>query len=165
MHRAHAFDRSVQIVECAGGDHRRKFGGDAIAFVTFVENDCPRRFLRRVNQSFFVKRPHGARIDHFGADSDFLQQRCRTQRHLHHAAGRDQSDILAHALHIRDAQGNRVVVGGHRAFKLVHHLVFEEDDWILVANRSLQQPLGIVRRRRQNHLQSRNVAEPRMQRL
>src|ERR1700686_861291 len=38
MHRAHAFDRSIQIVECAGGDHRRKFSGDAIAFVTFVEN-------------------------------------------------------------------------------------------------------------------------------
>src|ERR1039458_7163369 len=39
MHRAHAFDGSVQIVECAGRDHGRKFGGDAVAFVTFVEDD------------------------------------------------------------------------------------------------------------------------------
>src|ERR1700691_1918290 len=45
MHCAHALDRSVQIVECAGGNHRRKFRSHAIAFVTFVEDNCPRRFL------------------------------------------------------------------------------------------------------------------------
>src|SRR6202158_201835 len=77
MHRAHALDRSVQIVECACSDHRRKFGGDAVAFVTFVEDDCPRRFLCRFDQRLFVEWPHGAWIDHFGTDSDFLQKRCR----------------------------------------------------------------------------------------
>src|SRR5580700_4505219 len=65
VHRAHAFNRSVQIVECARGDHRRKFRGDSVAFIAFVENNSPRRFLCRFNQSFLVKRPHGARIHHF----------------------------------------------------------------------------------------------------
>ena len=43
-------------------------------------------------------------------------------------------------------------------FQLVHHLVFEEDDGVLVADCGLQQAFRVIRRRRQHDFQSRHVA-------
>ena len=102
MHGAHALDRRVQIVECAGGNHRSKFSGDAVTFITFVKNNCARSLLGRVDQSLLVERPHGARINHFCADPDFLQHRRRTQSDLHHAASGDQTDVLAYSFYVGD---------------------------------------------------------------
>ena len=68
----------------------------------------------------------------------------RRQRDLHHAAGRDKRDIGSRALDIGDAKGNGIITLRHRPFQLVHHLIFEENDRIIVADRRFQQPFGVV---------------------
>ena len=93
----------------------------------------------------------------------FSSKRRSAQRHLYHAAGRHQSNIFAHALDVRDTQGNGVIFRGHWSFLAIHHFVFEKDDRIVVANRSFQQALGIIRCGRQNHFQPGHMAEPGVQ--
>ena len=165
MHRSDSFHGRLEIVERARRYHRRDLGRHSISFVTFVDNDYARRLLRGIDQRFFVERPHGSRIDDLRADVEFLEQIGGAERHLHHAARCDDRDVGAHALHIRDAERNGVVLCRHRAFELVHHFVFEKDHGIVVANRCLQKSLRVIRCGRQYNLQSRNVAKPGVQRL
>ena len=50
-------------------------------------------------------------------------------------------------------------------FELVHHLVFEKDHRVVVADGALQQALGVVGRRGHDDFQSGNMAEPGVQDL
>src|SRR5438045_7353347 len=68
VHRAHSLYRRFQIKESAFGNYRCDFGGHAISSITFVNNDGARRFLCRLDESLFVERPNGARIDNLRAD-------------------------------------------------------------------------------------------------
>ena len=71
IHRAHALDRRIQIIERAIGDHRGDLGRHAISFVAFVNDDGAAGFLGRFDQRLFVERKRRARVDDFGADADF----------------------------------------------------------------------------------------------
>ncbi len=165
MHRAHPLHRRFQIIKSARRDHRCDLRGHAVALVPFVEHNHARRLLSRIDQRLLIQRPERARIDHFGADIELFQQFRRAQRHVHHAAGGDQRDIAAFALHVSHAERNGVLLRRYRAFELEHHLVFEEDHRVFVADSRLEQPLGVIRRRGQHHFQTRYVTEPGVQRL
>ena len=54
---------------------------------------------------------------------------------------------------------------GHRAFEFVHHLVFEEDHRVVVADGALHQPFGVVGRGRHDDFQAGDVAQPGVQAL
>ena len=152
MHCSHAFHRGIQVVKSTVGEHRSNFRGHTVAAIAFIEHDYPRRFFRRIDQRFFIQRPRRAWIDNFRTDPYFFQQLGRTQRNLHHAARPDQRDVVSFALHIGHAKGNCIFLRWNRPFKLIHHLVFEKDHWIVIANCGLQQAFGVVGRRRQERL-------------
>jgi hypothetical protein len=65
---------------------------------------------------------------------------------LHHRRRGDQGDVGAFALYIGDAEGDQVFLLRHRGLVLVHQLVFEDHDRVVVADRGLHQPLGLVGR-------------------
>src|SRR5215475_6987809 len=165
VHRTDTFHRRIEIEETFFRDHRRDLGGYAVSLVTFVDDECTRRFLHGFEDRRLIKGPHRARIDDLRADTLTFQHRRGAQRHLHHTAGRNDSDIGALALYIGHTQRDRVILLRYRTFQPVHHFVFEEDDGIFVADGGLHEPLRIVWRRGQHDLQSGDMAEPRVQRL
>ncbi len=70
--------------------------------------------------------------------------------------------MLAGARNPRLADRQHVVVKlRHFAGVTVEDFIFEEDHRVGIADRRLQQPLGIRRRIRRDHLQARNMGEPR----
>src|SRR5205823_7978346 len=115
VHGADAPHRRVEVIEGALGDHRRDLGGDAVALVALVHDEGARGLLGRLDQRRLVERPGRARVDHLGADAGVLEQLGGAEGDRHHAAGGDDGDVRAHALHLRHAEGDRVVLGRHRA--------------------------------------------------
>ena len=106
-----------------------------------------------------------ARVDHLGRDAVLLEQLGRGERDAHHRARRDDRHVLARALHVGDAERDQELAVGHLALHRVVHLVLDEDDRVVVADRRLQQALRVGRRRRQDDLEARHVRDPRLQRL
>src|SRR2546427_2578860 len=145
VHGADALDRRVEVIEGAFRDHRGDLGGNAVALVALVHHDGARGLLGRLDQRLLVERPGRARVDHLGAEADFLEQLGGAERDRHHAAGGDDGDVRAGALHLRHAEGDRVLLGRHRALHPVHHLVLEDDHRAVVADGRLHQSLGLVR--------------------
>ncbi len=165
MHGPHSHDWAIQVVKGALGDHRGDFRADAVPTVALVNDNRPRCLPCRFDQRPFIEWPGRPRVDHFCADAHFLQQGRRSERDVHHAAGRDDGDVATLALDIRRPEWHGVLVGRHRAFHLVHHLVFEEHDRIVVTDSALEQSFRIVWRRRQGNLEPRDVTGPGVKRL
>src|SRR6266852_5598246 len=189
VHGPDPLDRRVEVIEGPLGDHRRELGGDAVALVALVHHDGARGLLgridprttapldkqalidsakktsRAIDQRLLVQGGGGARVDHLGADADFLEHGGGAEGDLHHAAGGHDGDVLAGPLDVRHTEGDGVVLRRHRPLDPVHHLVLEDDHRAVVADGRLHQPLGLVRAGGQGDLEARDVAHPGLERL
>ena len=68
-------------------------------------------------------------------------------------------------LRSRLADRNQILLVGHFALDVVEHLAFEKAHRVVVPNRRLEQPLGVVGRAGRDHLDARDVREPGLERL
>ncbi len=84
---------------------------------------------------------------------------------MHHLANRDDGDVLAFANHIRFAERDRIGLVGNLGFVVVHCLVLEIDDGIVVADGLDQQPLGVIGVGGNDHLHAGHMGEERIERL
>jgi hypothetical protein len=62
-------------------------------------------FLAESDERLLVERPRRARIDHLRADAGLLQHLGGAERDRHHAARRDDRDVLAQPLDLGDPEG------------------------------------------------------------
>ena len=93
------------------------------------------------------------------------QQLGGRQRGLHHRARGHDRDVVARVLDAGNAQRDRVLTLRHLAHQRVVQLVLDEDDRVVVADRGLQQALGVGRRGGHHDLQPGDVADPRLEAL
>src|SRR6059036_64689 len=89
----------------------------------------------------------------------------RFQRHQQHFGIGDERHVGPRSLHLRDAERDRVVAVSDFALHGIQQLSLDEDDGVLVPDRALDEPLGVMRRCGRHHFQARHVAEPRFQTL
>ena len=68
VHGAHAFDRSVQVIESAVGDDRGDLPRHAVTLVAFIDDDGATRLFGGIDQRLFIKRESGSWVDDFRAD-------------------------------------------------------------------------------------------------
>src|SRR6266581_6397627 len=73
IHGPDALDRRVEVIKGPLGDHRRELGGHAVALVALVHHNGARGLLDRIDQRLLVQGSGRARVDHLGADADFLE--------------------------------------------------------------------------------------------
>jgi hypothetical protein len=59
-----------------------------------------------------IERNRRARVDHFGADSQFLKLSGGGQGYVNHAAGCNQRNILAIAFYVGHPEGNGIFLIG-----------------------------------------------------
>ena len=83
----------------------------------------------------------------------------------HHARIGDQRDVLAGPLDVRHAERDHVVLLGHRALDAVQHLVLDEHDRVIVADRGLEQALRIVGRGGHDDVNAREMRPQRFEAL
>ena len=111
-----------------------------------------------------VERAQRARVDDLGLDAVLLAQRLRRarggQRHARDADDRHVGALAADR-GLAEAHGEVLVVG-HLAALAVEVLVLDEDDRVVVADRGLQQPLGVGRGRRHGDEQAGHVEVERL---
>src|SRR2546427_12655542 len=80
---------------------------------------------------------------------------------MDHSAVGNADANRAWPLHVGFAKRDYEVLSRqHRLDPAVEKLVLEVDDWVGVSDRGLQQPLGIIRRRRRDKLEAGRVEEP-----
>jgi hypothetical protein len=65
---------------------------------------------------------------------------------VNHAACSDQSNIVANALQVGDAERDGILLGRYGTFQLIHHFVFKKDHGVVVTDGALEESLGIVGR-------------------
>ena len=69
------------------------------------------------------------------------------------------------ALEVGDTDRNEVFLVRHLTLDVIQHLALEEAHRIVVANRALEQALGIVRRAWRDDLEAGDMGEPGLERL
>src|SRR3989475_10244965 len=74
-------------------------------------------------------------------------------------------DVGPLALDVCASDRNDVLSVGNVALQVVQHLALEHDHRIVVADRGLEEPLGIGRRRGRDDLETRDMGEPALPRL
>src|SRR5712691_2393375 len=162
---ADALDRRVEPVERAVLDHRGDLRAEAHARDRLVCDDAAVRLLHGFNQRLLVERLQRARIDDLDGDALSFRLLRRAHRLVHEAAGRDHGYVLALPVHARLAEGDRLELVGDFFLDPVQRAVLEEDDGIVVVDRRPEQSAHVGRRRREHHLQPRDVHEPRLELL
>ena len=76
-----------------------------------------------------------------------------------------RSRALAHDVRAAERQREVLVRLRDAAGDVVEHEVLDEQHGVVVADRRLQQPVGVERRRRRDDLQARRVREPDLEAL
>ena len=152
------------MVECPLRDHGRELRADAVAAVSLVDDDRAAGLRRRVDERRRVSSgDERARIDDLGRDPLGSEQlggletqarpssSCRRASRRRPRASRRRRRAGIGVLALRNLAGHAPV-----------HLVLDEDDRVVVADRRLEQTLRVVRGRRQHDLQARARARPRL---
>src|SRR5262245_62606 len=62
IHRAHAFHRSIQIIERFISDHRSEFSRNAVLLIAFVNDNGTAGLLNRLHDGLFVEWDEGAGV-------------------------------------------------------------------------------------------------------
>src|SRR6056297_1799363 len=165
IHRPHPQNRGIKVIKRLFIDPAGDFPGDPKALVAFIDDDHAAGFLGRFEQRGLVQRHNGARVDHLGLDAFLGEDFGGGLADLHHRRGADQGDIRAFTLDISLAEGNEEFLFGHRGLVVVHQLVFEDHDRVVIADRGLHQALGLVGRGGHRDLQAGDMRHQRVQRL
>ena len=73
--------------------------------------------------------------------------------------------MIAFALQLGHAERDDVLALGHFALGVIEHLALEKHDWVVIADRRLEQTLRVSGSAGSADLESRNVGEPALPRL
>ena len=145
-------DRRVEVVEGLLLDQRREVGADAAVRPALLDDHAAVRLADRVEDRVEVERAQRARVDHLGLDAVLVGERLRgLLGHVRHPQDADDRHVVPLAAHRRLAEADDLVVAvlGNLAAHAVEGLVLDEDHRVVVADRRLQQPLAVGRRRGQ----------------
>src|SRR3954470_9970562 len=151
--RRYAAHRAVEVLEAAVGDDRRDLRARRARLVRLVDDQHLARLADRREDRLLVERHERAQVEHL--DRRAVEVLGRLERGVHHRAVRDDREVGSFA---RDAGGERrrVEAVGHLTLHApVEVLVLEEEDGVVIAHGADQQALGVLGRRRRDHLQPR----------
>ena len=130
-----------------------------------LDDDEPARLLERGNDRVEVERLQRPEIDHLDLDALAGEPASGLQRELNPARVGDHRHIGAHALHVGDADRQRVLLLRDGPETAVVQAPLEEDNGVVVANRRLEEPLRVVGRRGHHDDEPGRVHEPRFEGL
>src|SRR5438132_7049578 len=163
MRNRDALDRRAEAGECLvrndGGDSR----GNAAVIVALIGDHHPAGLLYRGEQSIFIQRLQGSRIDNLRGDSFLCQGLGGGQRAWHLDTGGDDGNVTAFVFDGRLTEGNFIVAVGNRAALVHKSLVGKENRRVLAFEESrAQQSVGVGGTGRHRYLQARRVPLPRL---
>ena len=136
-----------------------KLRADAGERPALLDRDQPVGLLHRVDDGLGVERAQAPQVDHLGVDALLGQLLGGVQRLADHdREGRD-GDVLAGALDLGLAdRQDEIGILRHVERLAVEDLVLEEDHRIGIADRGLEQALGVGGAPRRQHAQARQWA-------
>ncbi len=119
----------------------------------FVKNDDFVGLLHGGGDRLAIERRDRTQIEDFDFDSLFAQDLRGFERGVQHGGIGDHAEVMALARHPRFPDRNYIIVAWNFFFDSpVEILVLEKDYGIVVADRRLDESLGIVGRRRADYL-------------
>ena len=159
--RGHAADRRIEQVEALLHDLGGDLGADAGKRPAFLGAHDPVGLLQRGQDRVDIERPDCAQVDHFGLDAVLGQLVGRLERLGDHDRECHDGDVgaLALDLGLADRQ-HEIIVVRQLETVAVEQLVLQEDDRVGIADRRLQQALGVLGRPRCDHLEAGDMAVP-----
>src|SRR5256714_1689931 len=150
-----AQNRRVELIENLFLNSIRNFRADAAERPILFDDHHAMRFRNGVQDRIQVERLDRTKVENLGADLFVVLQRFRNgQRERNRLRVTDDRDVAAFSFHLRFAERNEeldVFVLDH-SLRAVEQLDFEHEDRIVVADRGLQQSLGVARRGRRADL-------------
>src|SRR6478752_6327608 len=149
MRRADHLDRCLQVAERLGAHLGADVGGHVAPRTGLVDDDQPAGLLHRFQDGVQVQRAGRPRIDDLRLDAGGLQFGGRLDGLADHPAHRDDGDVVALADHVGLAERNGVTLLRNRAGHVVHGLVLQENDRVIVPDRLDEKAFHLVRAGRQ----------------
>jgi hypothetical protein len=120
----------------------------------------------RLEDRVLVERRERQDVDHLGVDPLGGELVGRVEAHADHAPDAAERHVAAAPDDLALTDGERVRLLGDLAARAgAEELVLEEHDRAVVADRRDHQPLGVVRGRRDDDLEPRDVGQDRVHRL
>src|SRR5687767_12551964 len=156
----HANHGRIEIVEAIALDVIDDLRAHAADLPSFLHHDGPIRLAHGVRNGFQIHRPYRAQVDDVDADVLFRELVSGLRGEVHGLAVGHDRTVVTFPLQVRLSNGDDVLLVRHVALDVVQHLPLEKDHGVVVANRALEQPLGVVRRARRNNLESGDVRQP-----
>ena len=161
----HSADRRLEFVENVFGDEGSDLGSRAAGPPGGVRDHQPAGLGDRFEDQALVQWAQGSRIDNLRLDAVIRQLGGGFQGLNAHVGGRHDGDIVALAPHGALPERNHVELLGHGITLVVEPAVVDVDDGITVVDAGDQQPLGVIRRARHDHLQPGDMHVHRLQGL
>ena len=127
---------------------------DAVWGKRLVHDQQPAGFVNRASDGVDVQGGHGPRIDQLDGNAVLGQLFASLKRLVDHQGEGDHSHVAAFADHRGFAELDLVILFGDRAFDGERLAVFEEEHRVVAAQRPLEQALGVVRGRGQEHAEA-----------
>src|SRR6266849_2979273 len=141
-------DRGVQVVEAALLHAGGKLGGHAVHRPTFLDHEAPARPADRLDDRRPVDRADRAKVDHLGVDVLLLELLSGLVGEHGHPRHADDRDVRASAPHRGLADRRRVVAVRNHPTHVVKTHRLEKHNRVVGADRRLEHPLRVLRRRR-----------------
>ena len=132
-------------------DGRGKFRGKSTGPACFVRHDGPPGFFYRIEYCLRVQRFERLWIHNFQFDPGPGQFPGGAFGHANHAARGHNRDIGTLTHHGRPPDLDELIFARNGASNRVKASIFQENDWIVVPNSRLEQPLCRVRTRGHDH--------------
>ena len=156
--RAHPPDRGFQGVQAVFGHQGGDFGPHPAGHAGLLHDHQPPGLAHRGEDRGAVQRLEAHQIHHFQADAAGSKGLAQRQADRHHGRIGHHCHLVARRHHGL-IQPQDELAGRHRTPLGVQPLVLDEDHGIGVANRALQQPLGLGGVRGGYHLDARHPDE------
>src|SRR5919198_1167435 len=155
-----ALDRRVPPVEGLVVEHGRDLGAEAHPRDGLVRDDASVRLLHRGDECLLVERLARARVDALHRDALALGLLGGAHRLVHQPSGGHDGHVVALAVHPRLPELDRLELVRHLLLDPVQRPVLEEDDWVVVVDRGVEEAAHVGGRRREDDLQPGDVDEP-----
>lgn len=156
--------RSIEVVESLLIDDGDNLSTNTMLGPTLFDGDKAVGLLHTVDNGITVKRTDRTEVDDLGADSLGLKKISSLESDANITREGDNSNIstLTHDLSLTDVNGEVGIEDllGHGESLSVENLTLEEDNWIRVTDRSLEETDGILGIIRSNNLETGAGSKP-----
>src|SRR2546427_1378573 len=152
--------RRIEIVECVTLYQIDDLRPDSDVRPPLFDDHRAVRFLDRFENRRLVQRAEGPQIEYFRRNVLLGELIRRFLRHGECLGVADERHIAARTLDFRLADRDDVLPVGYVTLQVIEHLAFEHDDRVVVADRGLQDSLGVGGRGGGDDLESGDVRKP-----